>query len=148
MSVSVSLAEIVDALQMQGESISYYLDRQTGVVEMVSDPDYAGEIEENEALMEAIDNDTEGRYVPLPDEFDVHEYAMMEDFARHLEDDGAANTLLNAIQGRGAFRRFKDRVQEMGLAERWYEFRDGRYREFAIEWCKENDVVYHEGRTA
>lgn len=146
MGVPVLLEEVVDAIEMQSDSMRHYLDRQTGNIELVTDDDTAGD-EDMMALAEAIEGDTEGRFVPLPDSFDVHEWEMMENFARHLRDPDAAEALLGAIRGRGAFRRFKDQVERLGMMEQWYTFRDARYREIAIEWCQENDIAYREGRS-
>lgn len=38
------------------------------------------------------------------------------------------------------FRYFKDRVHELGLADVWYRFRDGLYRQAALDWCEEHGI--------
>ena len=44
-------------------------------------------------------------------------------FASHLLFLGErADKLECAIQGRGAFRRFKDMVDRMGISQQWYDF--------------------------
>ena len=48
------------------------------------------------------------------------------------------------IRGRGAFRRFKDRMQAYGIAEAWYRYRDEALRELAIAWCEEHGMRYTE----
>ncbi|MRH41688.1 hypothetical protein GH741_03255 [Aquibacillus halophilus] len=45
---------------------------------------------------------------------------MMEKFSFNLTDKKQGDTLLNAINGKGAFRRFKDSVNQMGLDNQWY----------------------------
>lgn len=40
------------------------------------------------------------------------------------EDDKASRMLQIAINGSGAFRRFKEMVYEFGLSQDWYVFRD------------------------
>ena len=50
--------------------------------------------------------------------------------------------LSNALYYHGAFRRFKDTVNQMGIAEKWYAFQDEAYKRKAIEWCEENDIQY------
>ncbi|GFH41994.1 hypothetical protein Hs30E_05450 [Lactococcus hodotermopsidis] len=52
------------------------------------------------------------------------------------------NDLFYEISGRGAFRHFKDKVNLLGIEEKWYAFRDQAYREIAIQWCKENHLSY------
>lgn len=60
----------------------------------------------------------------------------MRDFAVKRKNRDQSEKLLDAIHGRGAFRYFKDLIQEMGLADQWYSFRDDRYREIAMDWCE------------
>jgi hypothetical protein len=47
-----------------------------------------------------------------------------------------------ALSGKGAFRRFKDVVDRVGVDAAWYAFRDRRYQEFARDWCDEEEVPY------
>jgi len=58
---------------------------------------------------------------------------MTRDFAAALEDNGVAESPLGAVQGRGAFRRFKELVHDAGLAGRWQTFREGRFRQIALD---------------
>src|SRR5206468_10868861 len=54
----------------------------------------------------------------------------------------AADQLARAIEGRGAFRRFKDTLYELSdLRERWFAFHDVRMRRRAIEWLRDNRLV-------
>jgi Uncharacterised protein family (UPF0158) len=68
----------------------------------------------------------------------------MERFGLSVDDDDMCNDLCNAIRGRGAFRRFKDRVQAYGIEEAWYQYRDDALREIVIAWCEEHGIVYTE----
>jgi len=52
--------------------------------------------------------------LPLPDRFEMPEYQIMERCCLSLGDEEIRGDLCDAIRGRGAFRRFKDRVQAMG----------------------------------
>ena len=65
---------------------------------------------------------------------------MMEDFVDELENKKMQLELYRTIQGRGAFRRFKDGVRRLGIEQQWYDYRDKKYVEFAIYWCKENGI--------
>lgn len=53
--------------------------------------------------------------------FDIRDYDIMEDFVDTLSGS-AHDRLASAIQGRGAFRRFKDVVINMGIDQEWYDF--------------------------
>src|SRR5207302_11230480 len=54
----------------------------------------------------------------------------------------AADLLSRAIEGRGAFRRFKDTLFECPeLREAWFRFHDVRLRRRAIEWLQDASLV-------
>ena len=44
----------------------------------------------------------------------------------------------------GAFRRFKEMVYELGLAQGWYAFRDAENKKIAVEWCRTHGLDYKE----
>jgi len=50
----------------------------------------------------------------------------MADFAARQSDSGLRARLELAIEGKGAFRRFRDLVHTEGLAEQWNVFSDDR----------------------
>jgi hypothetical protein len=50
------------------------------------------------------------------------------------------DALDRAIEGRGAFRRFKDEVGRSGLLDRWYPYSDDRQRGRAREWLAAEDI--------
>jgi uncharacterized protein UPF0158 len=68
----------------------------------------------------------------------------MAQFCASVEDADIRSDLCDAIRGRGAFRRFKDRVQAYGMAEAWYRYRDAALREIAMAWCEAHDIRYQE----
>ena len=70
-------------------------------------------------------------------------YEDMADFAEGISDETAGRRLARAIRGRGAFRRFKDELQEEypDLLDVWYAFRDARAQRRAVEWLVDNSLV-------
>lgn len=48
--------------------------------------------------------------------------------------------LLNSIEGRGAFRYFRDTDHDLGIADAWYVWREDAFRGIAIEWLEEHSV--------
>ena len=83
-------------------------------------------------------------YLELPPRFDIHEYRIMERFCLSVEDDDIREELWDAIRGRGAFRRFKDRMHIYGMTEAWYRYRDAALRQKAIDWCEAQGIPYME----
>ena len=70
-------------------------------------------------------------------------YQDMEDFAEAITDERAGRRLARAIQGKGAFRRFKDELHEEhpDLVSAWYAFRDARARRRAVQWLADNSLI-------
>jgi len=156
MPARVKLSALLNALEIQFDETHTYVDRQTGEVVVLSDEelraaedaddlsDYPEWQRENIEQAKALQTD-EDRFVSLPDRFEINEWEMMRDFALSVEDEAASGALMNAIQGRGAFRYFKDQLHERGLTKSWYAFRDGRYRQIAMDWCEANGLELDTG---
>jgi hypothetical protein len=70
-------------------------------------------------------------------------YQDMVAFADGITDERAARRLARAIQGKGAFRRFKDELHQEHphLLPVWYAFRDARGRRRAVQWLADNSLV-------
>ena len=68
----------------------------------------------------------------------------MERFCLSVDDDGLRDELCDALRGRGAFRRFTDRMQTYGIAAAWYRYRDAALRESAVTWCEAHGIAYTE----
>jgi hypothetical protein len=70
-------------------------------------------------------------------------YQDMADFADAITDERAGRRLARAIQGKGAFRRFKDELHEEHpeLLPAWYAFRDTRASRRAVQWLADNSLV-------
>jgi hypothetical protein len=54
------------------------------------------------------------------------------------------NALLNVINGKGAFRRFKDKLIDIDMEKEWYAFREESMKQFVKEWCEESGIEYME----
>jgi hypothetical protein len=67
----------------------------------------------------------------------------MADFADGITDDHAARRLGRAIDGRGAFRRFRGELSEEypHLLPAWHGFRDTRAWRRAVEWLADTSLV-------
>lgn len=157
MAQPVKLSEILDGMEVQSEEMPTYLDKKTGQVISLSSEELTaledGELpadelvcddEMREYLSDLLDRQDD--LLALPSQFDIHEHAIMQDFAASLTNGKQADALSRALQGRGAFRRFKDRIQELGVADQWYQFRAAAFKQLAIEWCEANELPYVDDR--
>ena len=70
-------------------------------------------------------------------------YQDMADFAERISDERAGRRLARAIDGRGAFRRFRAELHDEypHLLPAWYAFRESRARRRAVEWLAENSLI-------
>jgi len=70
-------------------------------------------------------------------------YQDMADFAEAITDAQAGRRLQRAIQGKGAFRRFKDELHEEypELLPAWYALRDARAQRRAVQWLADNSLI-------
>jgi hypothetical protein len=71
---------------------------------------------------------------------EFNEYEIIEEFILSIKDQRIREELYEAIQGRGAFRRFKDGLIEHSVDKHWYKYRENKIKELVIQWCKEHDI--------
>ena len=152
MTVPVKLKDIIEGLEFLTEEGSSYLNTTTGEVVYVTTEELRAAEEDapledfpawqHDAIRIAGEILATDHYLPLPDRFEINEYRMMERFCLSVDDDDLRDDLCDAIRGRGAFRRFKDRMQAYGIAEAWCRYRDEALREIAIAWCEAHDILY------
>ena len=108
--------------------------------------------------------------LPLPKRFTLRQWKVMIDFAHSLPSRDVRRQLLDILElpeyrpvqapskmrlterktrllhrwnhHITGFRRFSDAVRRLELDREWREFRAAALREIAIEWCKENHIVW------
>ena len=136
--MKVYLREVLDALDAATDSTVFVFSKRRNRVLLLVEGSLADELEKNLTLEDAL-NDSDS-YIPLPREYEIHEYQIMENFVNSLEDKDAACELLHAMQGKGAFRRFKEKVNLLSLEDRWYNHREEAYEKIAVEWCSKYGI--------
>lgn len=159
MPLPVSLQSVVDSLSWHSDESSTYLHKPTGEivtidhsllrrveegdVEAEADGEAAqGEVTERDEIDHAVGILRTDEYLAFPSEYEIDEWSMMDEYTRLFAGGPIRSALEDAIQGRGAFRRFKDVIQANGLAEAWYRFRDAAYQALAREWLGQHGVAY------
>jgi hypothetical protein len=154
MAAKVKLTDLIEALELAADETSYYLDRETGKVHLLTDDDLrlAEDDEEQDDLPDwqreqvelarKIVADEGKRYLDLPSKFDVHDWEIMDRFSLSIEDAPTREDLHRSIRGAGAFRMFKRLLDEYDLWDAWNRFQQAELRQMAIEWCEENGLEY------
>lgn len=131
----VTLSKIIEGLEMVDDIVDCYYNPEKDEIFLSNIGEY-GDLSEDE-----IDELFEESII-LPTQYEINEYQMMVDFIDTIEDKKINNNLQRLIQGKGAFRRFKDYCMEMDIIQDWYKYRDEQYKEIAIDWCKQNELEY------
>ena len=136
--IKEKLEDIIEAMEFAGMETEYYYDTQNEKVLMLFDGMVDGE--DNPELFEDIKEGFVEDYIPLPGQYDINEYRIMEEFIYELPEGKNQNVLAGAIQGRGAFRRFKDKLYDLNLEKQWYQYRDEAYEKIARQWCERHKI--------
>ena len=129
--MKVKLEDIIEAMEFAGMETEYYYDIQNEKVVMLLDGMVDGE--DNPEFFED--------YIPLPGQYDINEYRLMEEVIYELPAGKNQDVLTGAIQGRGAFRRFKDKLYDLNLEKQWYQYRDEAYEKIAMQWSERHKIA-------
>ena len=130
--------------------LEYYFDTETGQVIILSEEAsrYAEDDEEIitredlpdwqkseiEVAKNIRNNNTE-RYINIPEKPTYESYNMMVDFAEGVEDELLREKLNIALDGKGAFWRFKRVIGDYpDYKKKWYVFKEKAMKEEIIEW--------------
>ena len=149
--VVVSLAEVVEALDLESDEMHSSLDAETGEIITFNEemagyaksedwdlaPDWMKELLPK--IKRALEDD---RMLELPDRVHIDEWRMMQDFAEEEEQCSCRAELVSACRGPGAFRRFKDAIYLLGVEQNWYRYREAAYQRIAREWLEEHNIAY------
>jgi hypothetical protein len=151
--MKVELKSIVEGIEFQGLESQSYLNIDSGEVILIADEEiHAAEYDDDisdhadwykEAIAQAkkyLEN--QDRYLELPSKYELDEYQIMERFVYSIPIEEQKEEMLNLIQGKGAFSRFREGIERFLLKDKWYKYRDSEIVKFAEDWCKENDIDF------
>lgn len=133
--MKAKLDDVIDCLESTDDICEYYYNPVNGEFFMTNIGDLNNY--NTDQLEELFENS-----IMLPTRYDINEYEMMEDFVYTVRDIKLQNQLNISLNGSGAFRRFKDTCINYAIIDDWYKFRDKKYKELAVDWCKENNIEF------
>lgn len=140
--VHANLQELCAAFEGTSIGNGYYLDHITSEILYISD--YSEDIEE----LCGIEIGGLGKcYAPIPN-IDSHVgYKDMEDFLETVKDSNLKEKLCTTINGKCAFRRFKDVLVSFPQErERWFEFKEAKTLEKVNEQLEEEGIEIIEAK--
>ena len=128
MPTTAILEDLIDALEEQSESLLAYLDRDTGEVILISEESLSLGEEEPEEIASlpdwqkeeaelAVRIETTDRYLALPDQFEVNEWEIMNEFCQQVKPDNLRASLLGAIHHDFAPGRSPRKLRLVSLAD-------------------------------
>ena len=121
----VALEKIIEGLEMVDEIVDCYYNAE-------KDEIFLSNIGEYEDLNEDELDELFEKSIILPTQYEINEYQIMVDFIDAVNDKNIKEKLQNLIQGKGAFRRFKDYCFEMNIIQDWYNFKEQKYKEIQV----------------
>ena len=133
----IKLSAVADEFELISSEMSLFYNTETGEFDFYSD--FIMTLEESSAKAEEFEDDA---WIATPNQQEIGEYDMMSDFADSVKDPRKNEMLIVALDGKGAFRRFKDTLSRVDLEDEWYSFRRKAYAEIARDWCEENGIMY------
>ena len=155
--LEVDLDHLATVMDDHTGLIQHFLDTENGGVEslpeeVLSDledseeeesedgklPEWQGE--EPELARRVLADD--GRFVPIPTTDSTESYRVMEEFIETVRDERLREKLAIAIEGKGAFRRFKDVLLNYPEArEEWFAFEARVKQQWARDWLESMGIV-------
>ena len=143
--VKVDLRDVIEAIEFEGELLTHFYNKKTGVIMYVEDSSTAiYKAEDIEKINDFEDWEQEliralhdlkvnpEDYIKLPDQNKLDEYKMMVQFCKSLEDIEIKNNL----------RELKEEIERKGHLSQWYDYREDAERKLAIKWCNDNNIEY------
>ena len=129
--------------------MDYYLDKETGEVIVLLEEIFRYAEEDQDKVREDLPDwqkeqvklaqdilfKNPDRYICIPERPSYEGYNLMVEFAETIEDELLREKLSIALDGKGAFRRFKNVIADYpDYREKWFKFRDEKMNKKVIEW--------------
>lgn len=134
--VDIDVAGLAEALDDGGDITNWWYDPSNGQIEMtLADDDVMMDLDEG-------DDPYERGLVAIEAVGSRPAYIDMVEFTASIADPQAADLLSRALEGRGAFGRFRDTMYEFSeLKEPWLAYRSAAAERRAIVWLLDHGYI-------
>jgi hypothetical protein len=148
MSTHVSLLRIAEDLEALDHDAVLFLDLQTGATHTLSTRHFF----DGETMVELADGeffdreemDVSDRFARMPDRRDVDDYRVMVRFCATIPDLVQRRMVEAALEGKGAFRRFRETVARIDRLEAWYAFRTAACAEVVRRLLEREEIPFED----
>jgi len=150
--LAVDISEIAELMDTMFDENECYLDLQTGKTVVIpsellrwedDEDDPSGVPDWEKDLLPVVEEIEAGseRYAPIPEPDSREAYDDMVRFASTVTDPDLREHLDIALDGSGAFRRFKNVLyNHESQRQRWFRFKEEALTERARDWLRELDI--------
>ena len=152
----IDLNDIIECIEHEGELLTHYYNKETGVIIYItaekeseykaSDINRLDDFEDWQQEIILMISDFEKnpeKYIQLPTIKELDEYEIMLTFITDfLEDEEAKAKLIECTKDKNPYRKVREGMENLGLLNDWYDYREAAEEAIAINWCDENNIEY------
>lgn len=133
----ILLDDVMEALEETDMYITHYYNKRTNQIL------YSNQFD-SEFDTYTEDDEFNDDVILMFDYRDKNDYALMQEFIGTIENDELRNQFYTNTRGKEAFKRFRNLLYCNEITNDWYQFKEARYREIALDWCNQNHIKYYE----
>jgi hypothetical protein len=111
---------------------SAYVSRTTGQMYFTS------ELGDSDELPDDLFSSDDYVEIPHKNDLDLGQRLVWRFVRREIPDH--KDTIDRFFSRRGAYSRYKDFLERIGMLEKWWDFEATQTRETLLEWCEDNDL--------
>ncbi|MGL5381599.1 hypothetical protein [Clostridium sp.] len=155
--MKVELSDVMEAIEFEGEVLTHYYNKKTGVIIYLEDESSANYKAEDINNIESFEewerelitalHDLKANpedYIQLPCVDEINEYNMLKEFSKDISDDSLTSLIGDSNGGEDEIREIIEQIRKIGKIEEWYDFREEAEYNLAKEWCNKNNISYIE----
>jgi len=135
--MQVDLNDLEMAMEFVSGDLSFgaeaYLNTQSGQIHYIGDG-------VDEVVPDDIEDSEHYLCIPSKRDLGLGRRTVLEFVSRELPSE--YDLISDYFSRKGAFAKFKHRLEQIGATEQWYQFQSLATKQALKDWCEENSVTY------
>ena len=140
MPLPISLRTVAQEMDACPSEWAVFVNKVTG--EVLSVPVVEDSFASDECMKDDMERVQAPEFLTLPRESAADDYRLMERFCHTVEDDKTRDALRKAINGKGAFRRFRDELHRVGRREEWFAYKERALADVAADFLAQHGIAF------